>query len=38
MYIGWIWPTGVAAGRAVPPDVRQEPGTSTRPSTGVNAD
>ena len=21
-----IWPTGVAAGRAVPPDVREEPG------------
>ena len=26
MYIVYIWPTGVAGGRAVPPDVREEPG------------
>ena len=26
MYIVKIWPTGVAGGRAVPPDVREEPG------------
>ena len=26
MYIVFIWPTGVAGGRAVPPDVREEPG------------
>ena len=25
MYIVEIWPTGVAGGRAVPPDVREEP-------------
>ena len=25
MYIVYIWPTGVAGGRAVPPDVREEP-------------
>ena len=24
MYIVYIWPTGVAGGRAVPPDVREE--------------
>ena len=26
MYIAYIWPAGVAGGRAVPPDVREEPG------------
>ena len=26
MYIVEIWPIGVAGGRAVPPDVREEPG------------
>ena len=26
MYIVYIWPTGVAGSRAVPPDVREEPG------------
>ena len=26
MYIVYIWPIGVAGGRAVPPDVREEPG------------
>ena len=26
MYIVYICPTGVAGGRAVPPDVREEPG------------
>ena len=26
MYIVYIWPTGVAGGKAVPPDVREEPG------------
>ena len=26
MYIVYIWPTKVAGGRAVPPDVREEPG------------
>ena len=26
MYIVWIWLNGVAGGRAVPPDVREEPG------------
>ena len=26
MYIVYIWPTGVAGGRAVPPDVREERG------------
>ena len=26
MYIVYIWLTGVAGGRAVPPDVREEPG------------
>ena len=26
MYIVHIWPTGVAGGRAVPPDVQEEPG------------
>ena len=26
MYIVYIWPTGVAGGRAVPPDVWEEPG------------
>ena len=32
MYIVHIWPTGLAKGRAVPPDVREEPaGTSMRP-------
>ena len=25
-YIVYVWPTGVAQGRAVPPDVREEPG------------
>ena len=26
MYIVYIWPTELAGGRAVPPDVREEPG------------
>ena len=26
MYIVWIWPTGAAGGRDVPPDVREEVG------------
>ena len=26
MYIVYVWPTGVAGGGAVPPDVREEPG------------
>ena len=30
MYIVYIWPTGVAGGRAVPPDVREEPGGALR--------
>ena len=49
MYIVYIWPTGVAGGRAVPPDVREEPGGAlyvhspeappiVLPSTGVKAD
>ena len=49
MYIVYIWPTGVAGGRAVPPDVREEPGgalyvhspwapPTVLPSTGVKAD
>ena len=43
MYIVYIWPTGVAGGSAVPPDVREEPGGAlyvhsppiVLPSTGV---
>ena len=31
MYIVYVWPTGVAGGRAVPPDVWEEPGGSIRP-------
>ena len=46
MYIVYIWPTKLAGGRAVPPDVREEPGGAlyvhsppiVLPSTGVKAD
>ena len=49
MYIVHIWLTGVAGGRAVPPDVREQPGGAldvhspytppiVLPSTGVMAD
>ena len=40
MYIVYIWLTGLAGGRAVPPDVREERPLSicSLPSTGVQAD
>ena len=31
MYIVHIWPTGVAGGRAVPPNVREEPAKALYP-------
>ena len=37
MYIVYIWPTGVAGGRAVPPDVWEEPGGALYIGTGVNS-